>query len=36
VVETARDTSQKKNLHLVETKTFNDGIHVLIYRPQNR
>ncbi len=26
-------TTAKKNLRLVETKTFNDGIHVLIYRP---
>jgi dihydrofolate reductase len=30
------DTTHKKNLRLVETKTFNDGIHVLIYRPLNR
>jgi dihydrofolate reductase len=27
------ETTAKKNLRLVETKTFNDGIHVLIYRP---
>jgi dihydrofolate reductase len=27
------DTSQKRNLRLVETKTFDDGIHVLVYRP---
>jgi dihydrofolate reductase len=26
-------TTAKKNLRLVETKTFNDGIHVLIYQP---
>jgi dihydrofolate reductase len=26
-------TSMKKNLRLIETKTFTDGIHVLIYRP---
>ena len=30
------ETTHKKNLRLVETKTFNDGIHVLIYRPPNR
>jgi dihydrofolate reductase len=27
------ETTRKKNLRLVETKTFDDGIHVLIYRP---
>ena len=27
------ETTAKKNLRLVETKTFGDGIHVLIYRP---
>lgn len=27
------DTSHKRNLRLVETKTFDDGIHVLVYRP---
>jgi len=27
------ETPEKRNLRLVETKTFNDGIHVLIYRP---
>jgi dihydrofolate reductase len=27
------ETTAKKNLRLVETKTFNDGIHVLVYRP---
>lgn len=26
-------TTAKKNLRLVEAKTFNDGIHVLVYRP---
>jgi dihydrofolate reductase len=26
-------TTAKKNLRLTETKTFNDGIHVLVYRP---
>ena len=30
------ETSQKKNLRLVETKTFNDGIHVLVFQPLNR
>src|SRR3954447_8022214 len=29
-------TSRKQNLHLVDTKTFGDGIHVLVYRPANR
>ena len=29
-------TTRKQNLHLVKTKTFNDGIHVLVYRPPNR
>jgi dihydrofolate reductase len=29
-------TSEKKNLRLVETKTFDDGIHVLVYRPSSR
>ena len=29
------ETTQKKNLRLVETKTFDDGIHVLVYRPMN-
>jgi dihydrofolate reductase len=27
------ETTAKKNLRLVETKTFNDGVHVLVYRP---
>ena len=27
------ETTAKKNLRLAETKTFNDGVHVLIYRP---
>ena len=27
------ETTAKKNLRLVETKTFNDGVHALIYRP---
>jgi len=26
-------TSSKRNLRLVETKTVNDGVHILIYRP---
>jgi dihydrofolate reductase len=26
------ETTAKKNLRLVETKTFHDGIHVLVYR----
>ena len=30
------ETSGKKNLHLVETRTFNDGITVLVYRPADR
>jgi len=30
------DTTRKQNLRLVETKTFDDGIHVLIYRPATR
>jgi dihydrofolate reductase len=30
------ETDRKKNLRLIETKTFNDGIHVLIYRPPDR
>ena len=30
------DTTEKKNLRLVETRTFDDGIHVLVYRPGNR
>ena len=30
------DTTEKKNLRLVETRTFDDGIHVLVYRPSNR
>jgi dihydrofolate reductase len=30
------ETSSKRNLRLVETKTFNDGIHVLIYRLADR
>ena len=29
-------TAEKMNLRLVETKTFDDGIHVLVYRPANR
>jgi dihydrofolate reductase len=29
------ETTAKKNLRLVETKTFNDGITVLIYQPRN-
>jgi dihydrofolate reductase len=29
-------TSRKQNLRLVETKTFGDGIHVLVYRPADR
>ena len=28
-------TSHKQNLRLVETKTFDDGIHVLVYRPSS-
>jgi dihydrofolate reductase len=27
------DTSGLKNLRLVETRTFDDGVHVLVYRP---
>jgi dihydrofolate reductase len=27
------ETTRKKNLRLCETNTFDDGIHVLIYRP---
>ena len=27
------DTSHERNLRLVETKTFDDGIYVLVYRP---
>jgi dihydrofolate reductase len=27
------ETTAKKNLRLVGTRTFNDGIHVLVYRP---
>jgi hypothetical protein len=27
------ETTAKKNLRLVETKTFNDGVHGLVYRP---
>ena len=27
------ETTAKKNLRLVDTKTFNGGIHVLVYRP---
>jgi dihydrofolate reductase len=27
------DTTQKKNLGLVETRTFGDGVHLLVYRP---
>jgi len=30
------ETAEKRNLRLVETKTFDDGIHVLVYRPANR
>jgi len=30
------ETTQKKSLRLVETKTFDEGIHVLIYRPPSR
>jgi dihydrofolate reductase len=30
------ETTRTQNLRLVETKTFDDGIHVLIYRPANR
>jgi dihydrofolate reductase len=30
------ETPAKQNLRLVETKTFDDGIHVLIYRPAGR
>ena len=30
------ETAHKLNLRLVETKTFDDGIHLLIYRPANR
>ena len=30
------DTAHKRNLRLVETKTFDDGIHVLVYRPADR
>jgi dihydrofolate reductase len=30
------DTTRKQNLRLVETKTFDDGVHLLIYRPANR
>jgi dihydrofolate reductase len=26
-------TAAKQNLRLVETRTFNDGVHLLIYRP---
>jgi dihydrofolate reductase len=29
------ETTAKKNLRLVETKTFKDGITVLIYQPRN-
>jgi dihydrofolate reductase len=30
------ETPDKTNLRLVETKTFGDGIHLLVYRPANR
>jgi dihydrofolate reductase len=30
------DTTRKQNLRLVETKTFGDGVHVLLYRPATR
>jgi dihydrofolate reductase len=30
------ETTQTQNLRLVETRTFDDGIHLLIYRPANR
>ena len=30
------ETADKKNLRLVETTTFNDGVHVLVYRPPDR
>ena len=30
------ETSGKKNLRLVETRTFGDGVTVLIFRPANR
>ena len=30
------DTTRKQNLRLVEAKTFDDGVHLLIYRPANR
>jgi dihydrofolate reductase len=30
------DTTRKQNLRLVETRTFDDGVHLLVYRPANR
>ena len=27
------ETSQKQNLRLIETSTFDDGVHLLVYRP---
>ena len=27
-------TSAKKNLRLAEAKTFDDGVHLLVYRPE--
>jgi len=30
------ETADKTNLRLVETRTFGDGIHLLVYRPANR
>jgi len=29
-------TAETRNLRLVETRTFGDGIHLLVYRPANR
>jgi len=29
------DTTEKKNLRLVDTQTFDDGVHLLVYRPAN-
>ena len=29
-------TAHTRNLRLVETRTFDDGIHLLVYRPAGR
>ena len=30
------ETPATQNLRLVETRTFDDGVHLLVYRPANR